>query len=86
MATIIKILIDGQTRTINLEEYWKDVVSFGRSAECDIELSKPYVSRLHGCFYYDKGNWYYKDLNSVNGIYKNGSKEFPYRATVDKQT
>ena len=74
MATVIKVLIDGETETINLESFWKDVISFGSSTECDIELPKSYVSRLHGCFYYDKGSWHYKDLNSVNGIYKNGIK------------
>ena len=28
----------------------------------------------------------YRILTHIYGIYKNGSKEFPYRATVDKQT
>ena len=75
MATIIKILIDGQTRSVNLESFSKDVISFGRSPECDIQLSKPYVSRLHGCFYLENGSWNFQDLDSVNGIYNRGVKK-----------
>ena len=75
MATIINVLIDGENREISLESFWKDVVSFGSSTECDIVFPKPYVSKLHGCFYYDKGSWYCKDINSANGIFINGEKE-----------
>ena len=74
MATVINVLMDNKTQTIILESFWTDVISFGSGTECDIELSKPYVSSLHGCFFYDQGSWHYKDLNSENGIYKNGIK------------
>ena len=75
MAGIIKIIADGQSKDINLDSFGKDVVSFGRSHECDIQLNRNYVSRVHGCFYKENGCWFFKDLESTNGIYYKGMKK-----------
>ena len=49
---------------MNLDNFNKDVISFGRTDECDIQISEEYVSRLHGCFFKDSGKWFFKDMNS----------------------
>ena len=74
MASIIRIISMGGTREVNLDSMGKDVVSFGRTHECDIQLREEYVSRLHGCFYKENGAWYFKDMESTNGIYFHGVK------------
>lgn len=40
---------------------------------CDIALSSPIVSRKHGEFILSDNQYYYKDLNSTNGTYVNGT-------------
>ncbi len=74
MSTIIKLQIDGKTRSYNLDAYDKDVITFGRGDDCDIDIPKPYVSRLHGCFYYEDDSWNFRDLESVNGIFYKGTR------------
>ncbi len=71
---ILKLRIDNEIRVCDLECFGKDMVNFGRSSDCDIQFNKKAVSRLHGCFYKEKGKWYVKDLNSKYGIYHNGNK------------
>lgn len=62
-----------ELRTVNLDSFGKDVVSFGRHPESDIVLKSGTVSRVHGCFYLENGIWHIKDLDSTNGItYNNG--------------
>ena len=65
----VQISIDNNPYIYNLEAFGKDVVSFGRDAECDIQIKKNYVSRNHGCFFRENGRWFIQDLNSTNGIY-----------------
>lgn len=74
MANIIKIISMTGTREVNLDSFNKDVVSFGRTHECDIQLGEEYISRLHGCFYKENGAWCFKDMDSTNGIYFQGVK------------
>lgn len=57
-----------------LEEYRKNVVSFGRSDECDIVIRNQLVSGCHGCFYKEKGAWYVQDMQSRNGIHVDDRK------------
>ena len=66
---IVLITYDDKDVHIDLSSFNKEVVSFGRQPDCDIVINKEYVSRLHGCFYIDNGEWKIKDLNSTNGIY-----------------
>lgn len=53
----------------NLEQMGKDVISFGRSKECDIILRSPFVSRSHGVIYKENGIWNIQDMQSTSGIY-----------------
>ncbi len=70
------VVCDGnkEKRTISLESFGKDVISFGRHPESDIVLSSSAVSRVHGCFYLENGLWHVKDLESTNGIFTNGNR------------
>ncbi len=74
MQGVIDILVDNRHNKYNLNSYGKEVVSFGRSSECDIQIPKNYISRVHGCFYLENGEWFIKDMNSTNGIYFNSNK------------
>ena len=67
-------IMDGMngTKTYKLEDFGKDVISFGRSSENDIVLSSGKVSRNHGCFYMQNQAWFIQDLGSSCGIFCNG--------------
>ena len=69
----IVIFYDGGSRPYNLDSFRKDQVSFGRSSDCDIQIKKDYISRVHGYFRKLNGIWYIQDNQSTNGIvYKIG--------------
>ncbi len=83
----IRIENSGINREYDLDSFQKDVISFGRDSECDIQINSPYVSKLHGCFYKEEDEWFVQDMNSTNGLYYcqkklseayrlNGTKEF----------
>ncbi|MGN0436254.1 MAG: FHA domain-containing protein, partial [Wujia sp.] len=63
-----------EERTVALESFGKDVVSFGRHPESDIVLKSGAVSRVHGCFYLENGAWHVKDLDSTNGLKCNNAR------------
>ena len=67
----IDIYYNDKYQVVDLDTFGKDVVSFGRGADCDIVINQNFVSRLHGCFYKENGNWFIQDMNSTNGIHKN---------------
>ena len=72
--TYISINCNGMTSKYCLDDFGKDVISFGRSSECDIKIDNAKVSRLHGCFHLENGNWEVQDLNSRNGLLINNLK------------
>lgn len=82
MLSIIDIIIDNKHKQYDLNVFRKDVVSFGRSSECDIQIPKNYVSRVHGCFYKENGEWFIKDMQSTNGIFYNANKIDALRLAV----
>ena len=52
-------------------------VSLGRDrSNVDICIRSAIVSRVHGKFISDDGEWYYQDLNSGNGTFVNGEHLF----------
>ena len=73
-STIITIYNNGQSTEYCLEKYGKDIISFGRNSDCDIQINNAKVSRCHGCFYKENGRWMIQDLESRNGIIVNNSK------------
>jgi serine phosphatase RsbU (regulator of sigma subunit)/pSer/pThr/pTyr-binding forkhead associated (FHA) protein len=46
----------------------------GRSAECEVPLDVPAVSRRHAAIFRDRGRFFVEDLNSRNGTFLNDSK------------
>lgn len=70
---VIKIVEQGQSKDISLESFGKEFVSFGRNPECDIVLNSGFVSDVHGVFYIEDGQWKIQDMQSMFGIYSNGT-------------
>jgi membrane-bound lytic murein transglycosylase D len=42
----------------------------GRSEECEVSLNDQFVSRVHAEVVIEDGEWFLRDLNSSNGIYR----------------
>ena len=66
-------LLDGQEApvTIDLGSYGTTAVTFGRSDTNNIVLQSRIVSRNHGRFVLNRGQWFIQDTDSMNGIYYN---------------
>ena len=67
MKSIVIYYGNKKSESYNLEQFQKEVVSFGRQPDNDIVLDLEFVSRIHGVFYMEEGIWYVQDLNSTNG-------------------
>jgi hypothetical protein len=59
--------------TVDLDDFNKDVVTFGRARENDIVITSSLVSKRHGAFVINDGILLVKNLNSTNGIIVNGA-------------
>ena len=71
-------VLDGNRplRSLNLLHTKCQEITFGRGTETekpDIVLASHLVSRLHGKFVFENGQWYVQDLDSTNGIQCNGT-------------
>ena len=71
MQIVIKYA-DKKIDSYILEQFNKEVVSFGRQPDNDIVLDWNFVSRIHGVFFMEDGTWYVQDLGSTNGLLVNG--------------
>lgn len=78
MKSIVIYYGNQKSESYNLEQFQKEVVSFGRQPDNDIVLDLEFVSRIHGVFYMEEGIWYVQDLNSTNGILVNGNRVEQY--------
>ncbi len=69
-------IFDGsdQNVVVNLAEFNKDVVCFGRGHDNDIVLTSTLASKKHGYFAYNGEAWDMYDSDSTNGIFWNGRK------------
>ena len=47
---------------------------FGRGSECEVQLRHTVVSRVHAEVVYEQERWWVRDLDSTNGVYKDGKK------------
>ena len=53
---------------INLADFKKPTIPFGRAAGNDIVLTSHLVSHMHGQFEYIDGHWMISDQGSTNGL------------------
>jgi len=53
---------------LNLQDFKKNIITFGRKEDNDIELRSNYVSRAHGQFRFAGGQWIIEDSGSKNGL------------------
>ena len=69
-------IIDGDRENliVNLANFQKNTITFGREPNNDIPLRSSIVSRYHGYFMYNGDNWVIYDNNSTNGITWNQKK------------
>ena len=55
MKSIVIYYGNQKSESYNLEQFQKEVVSFGRQPDNDIVLDLEFVSRIHGVFYMEEG-------------------------------
>lgn len=80
-GSVMLTIFDGphQPRTIRLMDFQKSIVTFGRSTANDIVLASPIVSREHGRFRFQNGQWIiedkalYSESPSKNGLIYNNA-------------
>ncbi|SEF58247.1 FHA domain-containing protein [Eubacterium ruminantium] len=66
---------DGQRAgSFDLDKFNKNIITIGRSRDCDIQVENIKVSGHHGQFYKQNGIWFYQDTNSTNGTIVNGNR------------
>ena len=76
-ASTIVTVFDGTTGPVelDLEDYRKDSISFGRDKGNDIIIRSKYVSRQHGFFRLIDGAWVIEENpSSTNGLLYNGTR------------
>ena len=61
-------------REVDLGQFHKEYISFGRSPDNDLVLPSPNVSKHHGFFRLTANGVYVEDLNSTNGLLFNGTR------------
>jgi pSer/pThr/pTyr-binding forkhead associated (FHA) protein len=62
---------DGQEREVS---FTQDVITIGRSHECDLPLESGFISRNHARMSYVNGGWQIVDEGSKNGVFVNGQR------------
>ena len=72
-ADLTLTIFDGtqQPKTVRLLDLHRSVITFGRDRNCDIVLSSPFVSHMHGRFCFNGGGWLVEDNGSLNGTLLN---------------
>jgi len=51
--------------------FQKQIITIGRSNDCDVFIDNPTVSNLHAKISYNQGKWWLEDTNSTNGTMLN---------------
>lgn len=62
------------------------IVRIGRSAEAEVRIDAPEISRIHGTFTFDESlnNWIYVDNDSANGSFIDGKRISQYMVVKPK--
>lgn len=72
----VSIIDYAEVRNINLDDFKKTKITFGRKKDNDIVLNSPIVSAHHGYFLLDENGISVYDNNSKNGIFINNTLLF----------
>ena len=67
----LSIIECGDIKTVSLNDFKKDVITFGRDKNNDIVLDSPIVSSKHGYFKIDDNSISIYDNKSKNGLFIN---------------
>lgn len=68
----ILIIGNESTQNVYLNEFGKNIITFGRSRDNDIVIDSPIVSSKHGSFIFENNELKLMDNKSKNGIFLNG--------------
>ncbi len=68
---VLTISMRDMKQTVNLSEYGKDRITFGRKEYNDIVIPSAYVSREHGAFLLKDGNVFYEDFGRNHATINN---------------
>jgi len=74
LSRLFQIVIEENGQVIAHNDLSDIPLSIGRTADCDITLAKPVVSRKHAKIYLENGSVFIEDLKSNNGTFVNGGK------------
>lgn len=70
MRTLTIIDTSSHLHEIHLDDYGKRRLVFGRSREeCDVVITDPIISKIHGVFFFQGSKTKYADCESSNGTY-----------------
>jgi len=72
LPAILVTLQEGDGTPVNLR--FEKPFRIGRDEECQIMLKDPVVSRVHAEVIFEKKQWLFRDLQSMNGTFLNGKK------------
>ena len=72
------VLVDNSELSFNVQ---KEVITIGRSPQCDVVIPHEGMSRKHCQITYKDGDLFIEDLGSVNGVYVDGTKISPNTPT-----
>ncbi|MBL7978186.1 MAG: FHA domain-containing protein [Bacteroidetes Order II. Incertae sedis bacterium] len=74
---LLKYTLNGLLQEVQIQ---KEVVTLGRSAQCEIQLDDPgcLLSRKHARIYLENELWHIMDLGSHNGTWLDGKRLTPH--------
>lgn len=78
--SLIITILDGteELKQVNLYDFKKEKITFGRNKDNDIVLKSAFVSNFHGYFMVSKGKCTICDNNSTNGLYYNNRQIYEH--------
>ncbi|MAZ46946.1 MAG: hypothetical protein CME65_00195 [Halobacteriovoraceae bacterium] len=69
------------THEVNLDTEKPEYI-IGRAQDCDIRLTKDFISRKHGKIFYQEGQWYYQDLRQDHPHYNETPQEINHNEFI----
>ncbi|HWS23826.1 MAG TPA: FHA domain-containing protein [Anaerolineales bacterium] len=63
--------LDNEDEATRKQIFEKQIITIGRSNDCDVFVDNPTVSNLHARITFTQGKWWLEDTNSTNGTMLN---------------